>query len=131
MQSWLRTTQPIAPRIYNYSTTNYSKIDSIDKFLKNIELYNKLNNMSEDPNLREFFHPEKIGIYLDGLPNKILEHANIYESGWEDFKKNALNHASPDPDSDTAGGRGGRRMRSKTRRIRRKQNKRRLTKKYI
>jgi hypothetical protein len=65
-----------------------------------------------------------------------VKRENVYESGWEDFKDKVLKTSVFSPAYDDAyeedyDSAGGRRMRPKTRRIRRKQNKRRLTKKYI
>ena len=127
---------PPPPRIIsNYSTSNYSKIDSMDKFLKNIDMYMKLCKIEDEAETLAIFFPRELRSYIAGLPHKIfVNRANIYESGWEDFKDIVLSHADPDPDYESDPGyksAGGRRMRSKTRRIRRKQNKRRLTKKYI
>jgi hypothetical protein len=138
-QKWGTKIQPPPPPpriIPKYSTSNYSKIDSMDKFLKNIDMYNKLSKMSEDGTGSGFLPPE-FDDYVRGLPKKIIFYrANIYESGWEDFKDIVLSHAYPDPYAESQSdpgyiSEGGRRMRPKTRRIRRKQNKRRLTKKYI
>lgn len=127
-------TAPPLPRQSAPPLLNYPRIDSMDKFLKNIDMYTKLSNAGDvfeanfGPGMRN---------YMKDLGNRIIvKRENVYESGWQDFKDKVLNHSVFYPregdiyeeDYDSA---GGRRMRSKTRRIRRKQNKRRLTKKYI
>jgi hypothetical protein len=114
---------------------NYPRIDSMDKFLKNIDMYTKLVNSNQGWIAENM--GRNLSDWLSQIPNRIIvKRENVYESGWEDFKDKVLKKAVFYPREDDAyeedyDSAGGRRMRPKTRRIRRKQNKRRLTKKYI